>query len=213
MPLSRFSKLPEAKQAELLRVATEELAEHGFEEASLSDLLERAGLSKSSFYYYFEDKEDLLATVLERLLDKYLAAFQLQDIERLTAETFWPTFERWMVLSVATLIASPDLMKVLSHLPLALRTSPKLAALQTRARLHMRSVIEVGQRLGCIRTDLSTDRLLDLWEGIDNTLDRDLIGRKDTPTRGELDAHMTLVLDLFHRLMATAGPFAVRTTG
>ena len=64
MPLPRFHKLDLAKQRELLDAAAMELAENGYEGASIASVVERAGASKSAVYYYFEDKEDLFQTVL-----------------------------------------------------------------------------------------------------------------------------------------------------
>ena len=205
MPLARFSKLSPDKQVELLTTATEEFAERGFDAASLSDILVKTGLSKSSFYYYFEDKEDLLAAVLERLMNDYFPAVGPREFDQLTQENFWRTVERQIEQSTQKVVASPALMKVLSHLPLSLRESPQLAPIRERAARLMASVISAGQKVGCVRTDLSVERLTELWEAMDASLDRALMGQDRTPTAEEMEAHMRLVFDTFRRLMVPAG--------
>lgn len=50
----------------VLQHAADLILEKGFRATSISDVLERAGLQKGSFYYYFPSKEDLGVAVLER---------------------------------------------------------------------------------------------------------------------------------------------------
>src|SRR3954467_846977 len=76
MPRPRYERAaPELKTA-ILSAARKELARAGYEGASLNRILEEAGLSKGAFYYYFDDKDDLVATVL---LDMYRPAAELLD--------------------------------------------------------------------------------------------------------------------------------------
>ena len=46
-----------------MRAAMDEFAAHGFHDASLNRVIESAGISKGSMYYYFNGKEDLYAYV------------------------------------------------------------------------------------------------------------------------------------------------------
>ncbi len=69
------------------------IRERGFRATSIGDLLERAGIQKGSFYYYFPSKEDLghavidrwLADQQERLLDYLAAADGPPPLERIAA--------------------------------------------------------------------------------------------------------------------------------
>jgi AcrR family transcriptional regulator len=49
----------------VLQAAVETLASKGFAHTSVSDIAERAGMSKGSVHYHFESKDDLLAHVLQ----------------------------------------------------------------------------------------------------------------------------------------------------
>src|SRR5690349_11854569 len=59
----RFVKLPQAQQHTILGAALNEFAAHGFHAASLNRVIDAAGISKGSIYYYFDSKEDLFAHV------------------------------------------------------------------------------------------------------------------------------------------------------
>ena len=73
MARPRFAKLPAAQQQAILRAALEEFAAHGFHDASLNRVIEAAGISKGSMYYYFDGKEDLYAYVARVELERLFA--------------------------------------------------------------------------------------------------------------------------------------------
>lgn len=53
---------------ELIVVGTEIFAERGIEQVSVEDILERALISRRTFYSYFSSKDDLLVQILEPIL-------------------------------------------------------------------------------------------------------------------------------------------------
>ncbi|MEZ4837200.1 MAG: TetR/AcrR family transcriptional regulator [Caldilineaceae bacterium] len=65
MPKPTFFNLPEDKKSLILGVAIEEFIAQGFDGASISQMVQRAGIAKGSFYQYFEDKQDLFDHLLE----------------------------------------------------------------------------------------------------------------------------------------------------
>ena len=69
----RQERLDDAKRARLMEAAVEEFSERGIEAASYNKIIERSGLSKGTVYYYFDNKEALLYTVLEDIGDRFLA--------------------------------------------------------------------------------------------------------------------------------------------
>ena len=69
MPKQTFLNLPGEKRRNIIHAAIEEFAEYGLENASTNRIIANCGISKGSFYQYFEDKQDVfmyLLTVLER---------------------------------------------------------------------------------------------------------------------------------------------------
>jgi AcrR family transcriptional regulator len=66
------SRKGEQTRARLLEAAKEIFEEHGFLDARISDIAERAGLSHGAFYHYFDSKEQVFREIAE-LLDDQLA--------------------------------------------------------------------------------------------------------------------------------------------
>ena len=69
----------DANRRERLRqlgeAALELFLSHGIPEVTIDQIVERAGVAKGSFYRYFRDKEELVASLLEPLAAKIATAF------------------------------------------------------------------------------------------------------------------------------------------
>ena len=70
--------------------ATTLIRERGFRATSIGDLLERSGIQKGSFYYYFPSKEDLGHAVL----DRFILDLESRLLDFLTAPTGPAPLER-----------------------------------------------------------------------------------------------------------------------
>jgi AcrR family transcriptional regulator len=57
------------RKEELLKAAEEEFTTRSYAEASLNNIIKRAGISKGTFYYHFQDKQDLYLTLLKNLVN------------------------------------------------------------------------------------------------------------------------------------------------
>ncbi len=88
MPRPRFERLSVERRDRILEAAAREFAVHGFEGATLNHILAAAGISKGAAYYYFDDKADLFATVVQHYWQHMLSHVAI-DLEQLTAATFW----------------------------------------------------------------------------------------------------------------------------
>lgn len=207
MPRPRFFKLAPSARSRLLRVATKHLARHGLEGASLNDILAEAGISKGAYYYYFDDKDDLLATVLEDAIAPLFDRLAVPDFDRLTREQFWPTVERLVRRWAASWDLSSDLLRVALQFTDAQRHSARFAPILAKAQRMYRLLIEPGQRLGCVRADLPADALVHLLEASDAALDGVFLSLHPKVTRASLERHTKLVFDTFRRLLvAEASP-------
>ncbi len=65
MPKQTFFNLPDDKRALILELAIEEFAGQNYNNASISRIVERAGIAKGSFYQYFTDKQDLYLYLID----------------------------------------------------------------------------------------------------------------------------------------------------
>lgn len=68
-----FLRLPEEKRERFLEAAWEEFTHVSFAEASINQIVRRAGIPRGSFYQYFADKENLFA-YLEEIVLKHLVS-------------------------------------------------------------------------------------------------------------------------------------------
>ena len=202
MPRSRFQKLPAADRDQLLDIALARFAAEGLERASLNEILTEAGLSKGSYYYYFEDKEDLFATVLEREVDKLFAAVPMPTFERISAKQFWPLVEGHIARWREHFLDSRPLLAIARHVDAAMRAKPRFRQLTELGRTMWRPMFVAGRCLGCFCTDLSLDSLLELVEAADAAVDRMMYWSNPKPiTRKSFSAHVDLAFDTFRRLL------------
>ena len=206
MPRARFFNLPPHERSRLLRIAARHFARRGLDGASLNEILAEAKVSKGAYYYYFDDKDDLLATVLDDAVEAMLGKLGVPDLDHLTAGEFWPTVERWVATWPAVLDTSSDVFRVAAQFTAARRSSARFAPVLTKAQGLYRRLIEPGQRLGCVRTDLPADALIRLLEATDAALDGIYLSTHADVTPETMERHMGLVFDTFKRLLVAAPP-------
>lgn len=70
MPKQTFFNLPEDKRSKLIESAEIEFTRVPLFQASIANIIKMAGISRGSFYQYFEDKDDLYSYLLEGKLKK-----------------------------------------------------------------------------------------------------------------------------------------------
>jgi AcrR family transcriptional regulator len=206
MPRERFLNLPAEDRARLLDIAMSEFADHGFEKASLNEILAKAGLSKGSYYYYFDDKEDLFATAVEKATDEFLAHLSLPAPDSLTPEAFWPTVLDAIEQQAALFDASKPVHRASLLLTEAQRRSARFAPILAKCRVLWTTLIDEGQRLGCVRKDLPKDMLVRLIEANDVALDTNFLLTHSELTRATFEQHIHLVYDTLRRLLCVESP-------
>ncbi|WP_313346919.1 TetR/AcrR family transcriptional regulator [Sedimentibacter sp.] len=84
MPKSTYFNLPDDKRNLILEVSIDEFNEYGFENASISRIVDKAGIAKGSFYQYYEDKKDLFKYIIEIVnvnKVKYLGDIQAKAVD------------------------------------------------------------------------------------------------------------------------------------
>ena len=205
MGRNRLENLDPERQRVLFEAASEEFAAKGFDGASLNRILERTGMSKSSLYYYFDDKADLFVTLVERslaILFKHIGQF---DPEELTAENFWGDFERRYGKAVAFVSGNGWLVRF-GAMFYALRGDPGCGAPTGRlfqaARHWVGIILRRGQALGVVRGDLPESLLVDSAMGLCESLDRWVVAHWDELTPAERAALPEEHIGLFRDLLA-----------
>jgi len=82
-PRARRQRDPEQTRAEILQVAADEFAEHGFAGARVDRIAAQMRTTKRMIYYYFGSKEDLYLAVLERAYAAIRREEQEIDVDHL----------------------------------------------------------------------------------------------------------------------------------
>jgi AcrR family transcriptional regulator len=202
MPLPRFGNLDPEKRRHLIDVAIARFAEKGFDGASLNEILASAGFGKSSYYYYFADKEDLFATVIEEFWSRIEPELRFVSLEGLDATTFWPAIEKAFVTLAAIAARFPNMIALARDIrPLWLNPSPRLRPNVDRVLAWQKSLLELGRSLGTVRKDIDVDWLLSIAAAADQAVDERLL-RLEKLTEADLREHARVVFDTFQRLVA-----------
>ena len=97
MPKQTFLNLPDEKRSIIVNAAIEEFAEYGLENASTNRIVANSGISKGSFYQYFEDKQDVFMYLLTVLEQEKMAYFMGKHPPSTNMDTF--QYFRWMIKS------------------------------------------------------------------------------------------------------------------
>ncbi len=209
MVYSRFDNLDEERREHLIRVAAEEFAGHGYEGASVNRIAEEAGMSKGSLYYYFEDKADLYATVVERATARMIELAGGFSMERLTPSSFWPTIETLMRESTHYLEDNPWYMRLLRSF-YRLRGGPADRGGTDRVfdvvREWIGRILARGQELGTVRTDLPLEFQVEVCMGMGEAGDRWIAEHWEAIEPGRREAVMGGYMTLFRRLLEPGGP-------
>jgi AcrR family transcriptional regulator len=76
------------KRELILNTALEVFASHGFHGASISLIASHAGIAKGLLYNYFESKEQLLKTILNKGIQEIMSVFESSIPEKISPEIF-----------------------------------------------------------------------------------------------------------------------------
>jgi len=206
MARHRFDNLDPEKQEAILRAAGEEFAEKGFGAASINRIILASGMSKGSVYYYFEDKADLFATVVERGTQRVMDEIGWPALEVLGPDEFWDALLELTRRTVAFIRRDEwwvRMARALHHIqqePGARLAADRLANL---GRDMWQAIISRGQSLGVIRTDLPRDLLVEITMAADQGGDQWMMERWDefTPEalEGVVDARVDLLRDMLDK--------------
>ena len=169
------------KRHKLVQAAIEEFNEYGLENASYNRIIERSGLSKGSVYYYFDNKEALLAAVMEDIGTRVLEAVPEKPLPE-TREAYWEAVwdyrqREFDFFSSNVALGRVMILSLNGHEPDTGELEglcPPLGRLVRRQKALLRR----GQELGAVRDDLSVNVLFELMRAMDRALCVAFFGRE-----------------------------------
>lgn len=205
MPRPRFSKLPAKKRERILEAAAKAFAVHGYDGASLNNILDEAGISKGAAYYYFDDKADLYTTTVLHYSQELMADLRI-NLDQFTAANFWEEItavyhhqftsyaERPWVFGVAKADSSLSVEKMMAG---------PLAELWEQTQFLLVQLLRHGRQLGVIRSDLPEALLLSLLVAVDEAHDRWLYAHWSELSAADLETAAVRMGDMLRRLLAS----------
>lgn len=158
MPKETFFNLPEEKRHQILELAIDEFAANNYRQASISRIVEKAGIAKGSFYQYFEDKRDLYLYLLELAAEEKVAFMRQLEPADPDLDVF--SYLLWLFdASLGFQFSNPGLAQVgyralQSEGPLAEEAFKRMG--DTAGRFYQ-ELIARGIRQGDVRPEVDAD--------------------------------------------------------
>ena len=193
------------KRERLFQAARDEFAARGFSHASLNRIIGAVGMSKSSFYHYFQDKADLFRQTFTSTLAPIIELQQTIDIDRLTRDSLWPTILASMGQALQITQTRPEIITA-GRMFYKSREVPEGAAL-TGEYLGALSgwitgIIHRGQEVGAFRNDLPDDLLIDMLMAMGMTMDNWVLNRWDQFDEDARSGLVVKFIDIVQRFLA-----------
>ena len=208
MSKKRFENLPAERKARLFDSAAEEFAAHGYEGASLNRILRKSGMSKSSLYYYFDDKSDLFVSLVERSIGFLMRELGDFEPEALSAADYWPEIEARARAAAEVMNRNTWYVK-LARMVIRMRGGPRgharTARLYRAVERFVARTIRHGQGLGVVRGDLPLPLLVHSAMALGEALDTWLVGHWDEMSPGERLEMVSTNVNLIRRLLVPEG--------
>lgn len=204
MPRPRFYKLSAQKRERILEAAAKEFTAHGYDGASLNQILAAAGISKGAAYYYFDDKADLYTTTILHYSQELIAELRF-DPARITAANFWDELAALYRQQFTAYAERPwvfGVAKTGGSLPLEMLATGPLAELFEQAQFLLVQILRHGHELGVVRADLPEELLLALVVAVDDAHDQWLYARWAALSAADLEAAARRAADNLRRLLS-----------
>lgn len=149
------SKSRENLRAEIAEVAFKVFAERGFDQVTATEVAEAAGISRASFFRYFESKEDAVFVALDERGADVADALR----ERPDGESAWTALRHVLDIAVRTYQRSPD--EALARLRL-IRCTPALRSAQLDRLEQWKEAMgaALAERLGVRHDDIKVEALV-----------------------------------------------------
>jgi AcrR family transcriptional regulator len=197
----RQERLDDSKRMRLMEAGIEEFAKHGFEAASYNKIIERSGLSKGTVYYYFDNKESLLLTVLDEICQRFESAvggLQLPE----TKEEYWATAWEYHQKAIRFFSENPLLGRVMFRISKDESClDEQLKDIHQQSSHFMNELFVRGQEIGTVRKDLPLETIERLMHAIGRVLSADIVEERGDELQNLEDAEVRLRVERFMIIM------------
>jgi TetR/AcrR family transcriptional regulator, cholesterol catabolism regulator len=150
----------EAAKSRLIAAAIQVFHDKGYEQCSVQDVADAAGIVKGTLYYHVRSKEDLLFEIMEQVLQSLVP--QLEELAG-TPGLAIAKLRRFVEMYVSHIIANRRVMHIFfrDYDSLSGARQQQLAGARDVYDSFLRDVLKQGQREGSIRAEVDV-QLTDL---------------------------------------------------
>lgn len=140
----------------MVAVAAAEFAAAGYREASLNRIIAKSGMSKSSFYYVIESKDELFEFVMAELIADIANVVEIPDPEQFGGPDYWSQVETFFAQLVEVSQREESALTLgrmfYSDAPGGAGTAS--AGVLAAVRHWVEQTLRVGRRCAAVRDDL-----------------------------------------------------------
>ncbi len=147
----------EETRRRLLDSALGVFARHGYERATVDEIVREAGFSKGAFYVHFESKDDLFWAMLEERINRTLGSF------RAGLDAGAPVAENLQTVLASAFRLDQDVLwsavyvEFVAHAARNDKVRVRLAEMYRIWRGFAVEILRVGQEAGLVRKDIDLD--------------------------------------------------------
>jgi len=154
MPNKTFFNLPQEKQDHIIQQSISVFATGTYNEITIAALIKGAGIPRSSFYDYFEDKQDLYKHILDYIGQKKAHYFEASRPE----DDFFDELKRLLLASAKFVTFEPELHAIANNfLADPVLINALYGTTQVDARDAFKAMLQKGIKLGNLRQDIDLD--------------------------------------------------------
>jgi AcrR family transcriptional regulator len=171
MPKQTFLNLPEEKRKAFIEIALDEFANNDYNTASVSKIVEKAGIAKGSLYQYFEGKQDLFMYLLDFANQEMMGVIQQSPAPDANAD-FFETLRWQMSAAVRAAVKFPVHSKLARRAyssPLPFRDTILEKAKKVREE-HFQGLVAQAQASGHLDSKLDPAVVSFMVQGLMNDM-------------------------------------------
>lgn len=148
--------MPDERRRRLIDVAAAEFASAGFHDASLNQIIAKCGMSKSSFYYVIESKDELFEFVMAELIRNIGNVIEIPRPEEFSGPGYWTKVENFFagLISVSQREESALTLGRMFYSDAPGGAGTASAGMLAAVRGWVEETLRVGRRCGAVRDDL-----------------------------------------------------------
>lgn len=204
----RLARMPDARRQALVQVAAAEFAASGYHEASLNRIVAACGMSKSSFYYVIDSKQDLFQFVVREIVREIAEKVIIPAPDEFSGAEFWTRLEQFYsrLVELSERDEQTLMLGRMFYGDQPDSTSDPIGGTLAAVREWVESLLAVGRSCGAIRRDLPEALQYSLILRLLQVFDEWTIRHYNEFTAAEMRALVDAQFDTVKRVLAPSRP-------